>query len=59
MRMGFLPEPFGDFQRIDLEVLPPRGFVACLVKLAVVGSTERNGEFVADLEPQGSRLGKA
>jgi hypothetical protein len=48
--VGLVPKPPGDFERIDVEVVPPRNLVACLVKLAVMAAAERNGELIADFE---------
>jgi hypothetical protein len=45
-----IPKPFGDFQRVDIEVVPPCNLVAGLVKLPVMTATERDGELVADFE---------
>jgi hypothetical protein len=39
--------------------MPPGAFVAGVVKLAVMGATEGDGELVADLAAQRLRLGKA
>ena len=56
--MGLIPKPIGDFQRVDVKVLPPGDFVAALMELAVMAATQWDGELVADFEAQGSRLGK-
>ena len=39
-------------------IAPPGDFIAGLVQLAVMPAAERDGELVADLEAQGSGLGK-
>ena len=57
--MTFLPEPFGDFHGIDVEVFPPGGFVADLVELAMMAAAERDGEFVTDFAAERSGLRKA
>ncbi len=57
--MRLLPESLGGFQRLDVAFLPPGEFVPGLVQLAVMPPAERHGELVADLETNGSRLGKA
>ena len=56
--MGLFPETPGDWQRLDLEVVPPGYLVAGLMQLPVMTTAERNGELVADLEADGSGLGK-
>src|SRR3984957_15105068 len=53
------PEPARDRQRIDLGLLPPRGFVTMPVQLSMVDTAHRNGELVADLAPERAWLGKA
>ena len=45
-------------QRVDFYFLPPGDFIAALMKLAMVTTAERNGEFIADFEPQCARLRK-
>ena len=54
-----LPKPFGDFQRVDIEILPPCHFVAGLMQLPMMAPAERHGELVADLHADGAGLGKA
>jgi hypothetical protein len=51
-----LPQPLGHHRRVDAGGLPPIGLVAMPVHGPMVGAAERNGEFVADPAPQGSRL---
>jgi hypothetical protein len=45
-----IPKPFGDFQCVDVEVVPPCNLVAGLVKLSVMATAQRDGELVADFE---------
>ena len=56
--VGLLPEASGDWKRVDLEVFPPCHLVAGLMQLAVMTSTERNGELVTDFKADGSGLGE-
>ena len=57
--MRLLPESLGDFERLDVELLPPGGFVAGLVQLPVMAAAEGHGELIAHLQPDGSGLGEA
>src|SRR6266536_165796 len=59
LRPGRLPELAGNLDRVDPSRLPPQQLVARAVELAVVQAAERNGEFVADLAPEGEPLGEA
>ena len=52
------PKLLGDLERVDLEILPPCHLVAGLMKLPMMASAERYGEFVADFEAEGSGLGE-
>ena len=56
--MCLCPKLPGNFQRFDVEVLPPGDFIANLVQLSVMAATERDGELVADFQADGSRLCK-
>lgn len=56
---AFLPQRSRDRERIDLVSRPPGPFVASLVQGPVMGATQRDSEFIADLAPQCTRLGKA
>ena len=56
--MRFLPKIPCEFEGINLEIFPPGLFVAGLVKFPMVPATERDGEFIADLETDGPRLRK-
>jgi hypothetical protein len=53
------PEFASDDNRIDPDVLPPRGFVTATVNLAMMAAAERNGEFVADLATERAVLCEA
>ena len=55
-RMRLLPQSFGGLKGVDLEVLPPDHFIAGLMQLPMVATTERDGEFVTHLETDRSRL---
>ena len=54
--MRLFPQSLGDLQRFDIEIMPPRHFITCLMQLLMVITAERHGEFIADLETQGTRL---
>ena len=56
--MRLFPKPFGDFQRIDILVVPPGYFVTGLMKLPVMAAAKRNRELVADFEAKRSWLSK-
>ena len=56
---GFAPQPFRHRQGFDPKPRPPMGFLAGLVHLAVMHPAERHGEFVADFQPEPTRLRKA
>jgi hypothetical protein len=57
--MRFEPEPAGIGKRIDLPSVPPCRFVAVAMHLAMVSSTKRNGELIADLAPERAALREA
>jgi hypothetical protein len=57
--MGLLPQSSGDLQCFDLEPVPPGNLIACLMQLPVMSAAERDGELVADLDPQGAWLCEA
>src|SRR5215472_1866870 len=44
--------------RINTELVPPRGFVAAAMDLAVVPATERDSEFITDLAPSAGDCAK-
>ena len=50
--MGFKPKDARRRARIDASHLPPRGFVAAAMDLAMMAPTERDGELIADLAPK-------
>ena len=54
-----LPKPESNRERIDLDLIPPRGLVGVAMKLAVMDPTNRDGELVADPAPERASLGKA
>lgn len=56
--MALLPKPLGDFQRINLEFLPPRHLIARLMELPVMATTEGDSELITDFHTQSSRLRK-
>jgi hypothetical protein len=53
-----LPELERDWKRIDVELLPPCGFITRAMKLAVVDPANRDDEFVAHSVSKRTRLGK-
>ena len=56
MKQGRRPKLSCRFDRGNLQVGPPRHFVALAMQLMMVVAAERHGEFVANLASQGSRL---
>jgi hypothetical protein len=56
--LGLGPELVGYWNRINLDLLPPRTFVAAIGEGSVMNSAERHRELVADLLAQSSRLGE-
>ena len=48
--MGLLPKILGDFQRVDVEILPPRNLITSLMQLSVMAAAERHGELIADFK---------
>jgi hypothetical protein len=44
---------------IDIQILPPRFFIAVPMDLAMMSSAQRHGELVADLAAECSALSKA
>ena len=57
--MGLVPKPFGNFQCVDIQVFPPRCFIAGLMQLTMMAAAQGHGELVADFKAQGPGLGKA
>jgi hypothetical protein len=49
----------GDWQRINVDALTPRHFIAGLMQVPMVAAAERYGELIADFEAQRPGLGKA
>jgi hypothetical protein len=43
---------------MDVQLLPPREFVAAPVQVPMMGATERHGVFVTDLAPERAALRK-
>jgi hypothetical protein len=56
--MRLLPQPFGDWQGIDLQTFPPGHLIACLMQLPMMTAAKGYGELVADFETQRSGLRK-
>jgi hypothetical protein len=54
-----LPEVERDRHRIDVDAIPPCGFVAFTMKLAVVDSAQRNRELIRYLAAQCTLLRKS
>jgi hypothetical protein len=54
--MCFKPEFSGCYHRINPSVVPPLGFFAEAVHLAMVPAAQRNSELVAHFPPEGSTL---
>ena len=57
--MGLEPELAGDADRLNAFPRPPLHFLAGLVQFAVMGATQRDREFITDLQPQAARLREA
>src|SRR6266478_2740794 len=55
-KQGRRPKLSRRFQRGNLQVGPPRHFVAMAVQVVMVLAAQRHGEFVADLASEGPRL---
>ena len=53
-----LPQFFGYGEWCHLQIGPPGPFVAVPMQILVVGPAKRDGEFVADFEPQRAWLGE-
>jgi hypothetical protein len=54
-----LPKLENHRERIDVDLIPPRGLVRLPMQLAVMDPTNRHRELVADPSPQRASLGKA
>ena len=48
-RLALRPEIGGGFKGVDPHLVPEGGLIACLVEFVVMGTTEWDGELVADL----------
>jgi hypothetical protein len=58
-RTRFDPQRAGLWHRIDSNFLPPCGFVAMPMDLAMMSTAQWNREFITDLAAKCSALGKA
>ena len=56
--MRVLPETQRNWQRIDVELLPPCGLITRAMKFAVMDPANRDGELVAHSVSKRTRLGK-
>ena len=56
--MRLLPISPSDFKRVDIEIPPPGHLIAGLMQLPVMTTAEGYREFIADLQPDCSRLRK-
>ncbi len=52
IKQGCLPKILCHLDRCDLNIGPPRDFVAMAVQFPMMFTTQRHGEFIADLAPQ-------
>ena len=59
MRMRFEPQRAGRNSRINSYLPPPSGFVATAMHLAMVSSTQGDGELIADLSAECPALREA
>ena len=57
--MGLQPQSAGDSGRINGSILPPCGFVARAMGLAMMAPAQRHGELVTDLAAERAVLGEA
>jgi hypothetical protein len=57
-KQGCLPKLASRFDRCDLNVCPPRNFVAMAVQIAMMFPAQWNSEFIADLASECSGLRK-
>lgn len=57
--MRLRPRLLGDFERVDLEIAPPRHFIAGLVQLAVMTAAKWDCKLIAHFEAERSGLRKA
>ena len=57
--LTFVPELLREGEGVEAHVVPPRSFVAGVMKLAMMGAADRDSELVTDLAAESLRLGKA
>ena len=57
--MRFIPKPLCNGHGVDSHVVPPGALIAGMVKLAMMGTAERDGELVADFAAERFRLSEA
>ncbi len=57
--MGVQPQYAGREGRINSDALPPRGFIAATMDLAMVSAAQWNGVLIADLSAECPALGKS
>ena len=57
--MSFFPKRICNWERTNLDGIPPNRFIAGLMKLPVMPATERDGELIADFKTDGSGLRKS
>jgi hypothetical protein len=57
--MAFQPQRPGSRRRINANVLPPSGFVARAMGLAMMAPAQRHYELVTDLAAERAALGEA
>jgi hypothetical protein len=50
--MFFKPKDARRRARIDTGLIPPNGFIAAMMHLAMMPPTEWNGELITDLTPE-------
>src|SRR5262245_22073982 len=55
---GLLPKAKRDRNRIDIELIPPRPFVASSVELAMMNAAQRHCELIRYPTPESARLRK-
>ena len=53
-----MPKLASRFDRCNLNICPPRDFVAMAMQVAMMFTAQRHGEFVADLASERSGLRK-
>jgi hypothetical protein len=57
--MSFFPKRICNWDRTNLEGIPPNAFITGLMKLPVMTATERDSELIANFKADGSGLRKA